>query len=156
VACAGNHGDPRLRLPAEKDYSKPSWPAALDDVVAVGSARRTGAGTTEPGYEISPFTPRRTAWIDVVTHGEDLTSTYFSGTGSRTVPTTVNPRSEQRFDGWARWSGTSFSAALLAGKVAAVASTNRVPPRTAYRELMASGVHPLGLADPGTPPFLDL
>ncbi len=155
IACAGNHGDPGLGFDDDKEYRRPAWPAALDDVVAVGSARRVDFKGAR-GYELSPFTPHGAAWIDLLTPGEDVESTYFTGFGKGTDGKGAKP---VEFSGWATWGGTSFSAALLAGKVAAVAAEKRISARAAYESLMepltlrpfvASGPLPL------LPPFLDI
>ncbi len=149
VACAGNHGDPSLGL-EEDDRRKPSWPAALDDVVAVGSGQRV-PGRVGRTYTMSPFTPRGAAWIDVVTPGEDVVSTYFHGPG---------PDGGEPFDGWASWSGTSFAAARLAGAVAARADTAGTTVRSALEDLVAARTaRARRVSDPDwdwPPPFLPL
>jgi membrane-anchored mycosin MYCP len=114
VAAAGNHGavEPKAvgRLP--------SWPAALDDVLAVGSATKPKAG--KPA--LSAFTPDA-PWIDVLAAGEDLVSTF---------PDEARGKAEEKtFDGWAEWSGTSFSAALVSGAIAAAVQPGRVSAREA-------------------------
>ncbi|MBO9556424.1 S8/S53 family peptidase [Cellulomonas sp.] len=147
IACAGNHGDPVLAL-ADDEHRRPSWPAALDDVVAVGSAP---PGSVPGRYEPSAFTPLDAEWIDVLTVGEQVVSTYFTGKGAGA---TGEPTS---FHGWAQWGGTSFSAALLTGKVAARASIDRTSARAAYAALRpAPPTSPLSLPDDGPylPPFL--
>jgi len=126
IACAGNHGDPRLGIGGQNRV--PSWPAALDDVVAVGSA----TAQAEPGkYAPSAFTPLDAEWIDVLTEGEKVVSTYFKGNGTGPTGESGGP-----FDGWAEWEGTSFSAARLTGMVAARASESNVPVRAAYASIV--------------------
>lgn len=143
VACAGNHGDDALDI-SDEAHRQPSWPAALDDVVAVGSARRSPL-QDGPGHELDPFTPPDAPWIDILTQGNDVTSTYFFG---------ATPEGEV-FDGGARWGGTSFSAARLTGRVAAEASALGVPPRQAYQSLIAP-LRPARVADGvWLPRFLD-
>ncbi len=145
IACAGNHGDPKL--PLEKEHRVPSWPAALDDVVAVGSALPASGAP----YKLSPFTPVDAEWIDILTEGEAVTSTYLTGTG-----TGVNGESGT-FDGWATWEGTSFSAARLTGRVAALAAEQGLSPREAYARLVpARQVQAQSRPDDGPylPPFL--
>jgi len=113
VAAAGNHGDR-----SGEERILPSWPAALDDVVAVGST--TQADTGNP--RLSTFTPDA-PWVDVTTVGEDVVSTFperASGKDGRTY-----------FGGWAQWSGTSFSAALVSGALAAAVEPGRVSAREA-------------------------
>jgi hypothetical protein len=157
IACAGNHGDPDLNFEDDMEYRRPAWPAALDDVVAVGSARAV-ADEEGPGYELSPFTPHGAAWIDVVTPGEDVESTYFTGYGDGRSDG-PEKREPVEFTGWAKWGGTSFSAALLAGRVAAVASEKGISARAAYRSIMAPlTLRPQEVSGPPPvlPPFLDL
>jgi subtilisin family serine protease len=154
VACAGNHGDRRLEELTDDDHRQPAWPAALDDVVAVGSAVRSSDGASPP-YRLCDFTPWDAVWIDVVTHGEGVRSTYFTGTGSGVDP--QGNTSQDTFDGGAEWSGTSFSAALLAGHVAAVATRKKISVRAVYHDLMEHVSPGLVTADGARiPPFLDL
>jgi subtilisin family serine protease len=104
VAAAGNY-----EAGCEHDQDKrnrPSWPAALDDVIAVGAA-------TEQG-DIASFSPDA-PWVDVIAPGENVVSTY--------LETTLG---EVAYQGWASWSGTSFAAGLFSGAVAAGAVPNRI------------------------------
>lgn len=151
VACSGNHADPDV---AEQvagtgpdgalrvDAREPAWPAALDDVVAVGSARVR----RKKGAALAPFTPPDAPWIDVVVPGEDLLSTYLTGEVQLDDGTTTT------FSGQGRWGGTSFSAALLAGHVARRAAKKGVPVRAAWSSLVpdAGRVHGEG----HVPPFV--
>lgn len=106
VAAAGNHGHGD-----EGPCPPPSWPAALDHVIAVGALD----GAAQP----AGFTPQA-PWVDAMAPGVDVVSTYFTGPGGRAA--------------FARWSGTSFAAAAVSGAIAA-----RVPAagsaRQAWREL---------------------
>jgi hypothetical protein len=119
VAAAGNHGhleDERRRRAA--------WPAALDDVVAVGA--------TDTDGELSPLTPDG-PWIDVLAPGDPVESTYLAG------PVRVwdeGHRVVREFDGFAAWGGTSFAAALVSGAVAARTRPGRVSAREAAEELL--------------------
>lgn len=142
VACAGNHGGKEGL--SETERRQPAWPAALDDVVAVGSARWSTEGRGA-SYELSSFTPHDAPWIDVVTQGEALRSAYLTGAGP----------GDSRFDGGARWGGTSFSAALIAGRIAADASTYGIPAREAWLRLMPS-LYSSPSERSWLPPFLDL
>ena len=80
----------------------PAWPAALDDVVAVGALDGHG-GTAD-------FSPDR-PWVDIATRGVNLRST-FPDTAGFGLPTGAH-------GSWAEWSGTSFSTALVSGAIAA-------------------------------------
>ncbi|MFC4061147.1 S8 family serine peptidase [Planomonospora corallina] len=77
---------------------RPFWPAALPDVVAVGALDAAQ-------QERAPFSAHG-PWVDACARGEWLTSAFLEyGT----------------FRGYARWSGTSFAAAVVSGAVAAAA-----------------------------------
>ena len=93
VASAGNDAT-----------SRPTYPAALPGVVAVGALDRAGRAA------FSNFGP----WVDAATPGVDVVSTFFDD---------VDDRDEQgelreQYRGWARWSGTSFAAPKVAGVIA--------------------------------------
>lgn len=91
VAAAGNHAD----TPGSTSHSaRPAWPAALDGVVAVGSAR---------GGQVSPYSPDG-PWVDAYAPGDDVVSSFGVSGG------------EAQF---ARGCGTSFAAAAVAGAIAA-------------------------------------
>lgn len=116
VAAAGNHGQA-----AGNAGGRPSWPAALPSVVAVGATGTDG--------RVAPFTPTEHAWIDVLAEGQDLQSTFpvgeFDVPGGRSV----------RFSGYASWSGTSFAAALVSGAIAAGVEPGRISAREAWEDL---------------------
>jgi subtilisin family serine protease len=89
VAAAGNHGNDGNGAP------RPVWPAALDNVVAVGAL---------DGSIPATFTPQA-VWVDAMAQGVNVVST-----------------SDTKRDGsvaFATWSGTSFAAAAVTGAVAA-------------------------------------
>lgn len=130
VAAAGNHG----HLP-DGERNKPAFPAALDDVVAVGAAEVQGcveASFTPPG-----------PWVDVIARGEDLESTYLKEArvwdDSKDYPGDPERTVKCFHDGFARWSGTSFAAALITGEIARCSVPGAKPPRTALAELLARG-----------------
>jgi membrane-anchored mycosin MYCP len=104
IAAAGNHATPG-------QTPKPSWPAALDTVVAVGAIGAQGD---------APFSPDA-PWVDAVAPGVGVVSTAVAGNGR---------------PGFARWSGTSFSAASVSGMVAA-AMRPGMTARAAYEALVA-------------------
>jgi subtilisin family serine protease len=87
VASAGNDS-----------LSRPSFPAALPDVVSAGSLAPTGPAV------FSNYGP----WVDACAPGVDIVSVFF---GDKAVAT-------DGFHGWAMWSGTSFSSAIVAGAIA--------------------------------------
>jgi membrane-anchored mycosin MYCP len=88
----------------------PMWPAALDDVVAVGASDGNGHHA-----QFSPDLP----WVNFLAPGVGVDSTYLTGrirAGSQDVHTTTT---SEPFTGWANWSGTSFAAASVSGAIAA-------------------------------------
>jgi subtilisin family serine protease len=106
VAASGNHGS--VEGPGTVHRTSPSWPAALDGVVAVGARGRDDA--------LAPFTPR-SPWLALTAPGERLTSTFFRG------PVTFDgDEAPTMFDGYATWSGSSMSAAIAAGHLASAAA----------------------------------
>jgi membrane-anchored mycosin MYCP len=140
VAAAGNHGDVEKyrptatpsgeqvgpRLTAD-DARRPTWPAALDDVVAVGAADNQGG--------LAPFTPRDVPWIDVVSNGVGVSSTYLAGAVD--LPPRSDGSNAPPFEGYAEWSGSSFAAALVSGAIAARTEPGYRSARRAWRELFA-------------------
>jgi len=95
VAAAGNSG-----------LCRPFFPAALPTVVGVGALDSAGRAW------FSNFG----GWVDACAPGVGVVSTFFFGT---TEP--LKPKKSQdhaRFDGWAQWSGTSFSAPKVAAAIA--------------------------------------
>ncbi len=120
VAAAGNHA---------KATAGPAsmWPAALDDVLAVGATDRQG---TRPDW--SPD-PARNPWVDVQAWGQDVESTFLAGK----VVTSVDEQGRSLiapFGGFARWSGTSFAAARVSGMIAAATR----PGERSAREALAA------------------
>lgn len=86
VAAAGNDGDTR-----------PFWPAALPDVVAVAALDAAGTGAAS-------FT-NRGDWVDACAIGEDVRGAFVS------LTTPEQPS-------FARWSGTSFAAPVVSAAIA--------------------------------------
>ena len=114
VAAAGN-----------QSTSRPYFPAALPDVVGVGGlAQADKAWFTNFG-----------GWVDACAPAIDVVSTFFLATNGAKL-------NEPPFTGWARWSGTSFSAPKVAAAVAqemylsgsdAVSSWKRLSDHRRYR-----------------------
>ncbi len=93
VAAAGNAGID----------GRPFWPAAEENVVAVGALDADGGP--------APFS-NRGPWVDAAALGTDVESAFPHQSRGRLDGAHVA-------DGYARWSGTSFAAAVVAGVVAA-------------------------------------
>ena len=125
VAAAGNHGavDTGDAVADAKERIRPAWPAALDDVIAVGATDHDGGR--------APFSPDA-PWIDVHACGVDLRSTYLSSARK-----TLEGKPDT-FDGWAEWEGTSFAAALVSGAVAASTQPGRSPSREVARSVLGT------------------
>ncbi|MGD9527932.1 S8 family peptidase [Pseudonocardia sp.] len=117
VAAAGNHGL-FANLAAARTPRSAIWPGALPPVVAVGAVREDG---TRPDW--SPDLP----WITCAAAGAGVVSTYLDGDVQLTDGV-------QAFTGFARWSGTSFAAAVVSGAVAA----RTVPGQVSAREALAA------------------
>ncbi len=79
------------------------WPAAFDDVIAVGAVGPDGP---------APFT-NRGGWVTACAPGVDITGRFLDLRGAGAA----DPQ-EQAFQGWARWSGTSFAAPLVGAQLA--------------------------------------
>jgi Subtilase family len=124
VAAAGNHGAQEKKI----------WPAAFNEVVAVG------AGARIPGkdeFTVAEFSPRQ-PWVDLLAPGVDIRSLY-------------------KASGYATWDGTSFSAAGVSGAIAHLVETRhmtpaeaigllRTPPSSRERAAADSSIHDIGPA----------
>jgi membrane-anchored mycosin MYCP len=133
IAAAGNHGD----HPQAEVRRRPTWPAALPNVVAVGACDAEG--------RTASFTPRDVPWIDVLADGVEVVSTYLDGAAG------ADRESLTTFPGWAAWSGTSFASGLVSGLVAAGMDGRRVSARVSLENLLRRA-EPNG--EPGEPPVL--
>ncbi|HEX6754333.1 MAG TPA: hypothetical protein VF109_00140, partial [Mycobacteriales bacterium] len=102
---------------------RPSWPAASQLVVAVGEPEGTGPGGRPP-------------WVDAEADGSGLVSTWPGPYGR---------------DTWARWGGSAFAAAVVAGGIAGLLDDRFADPRRAAREFLRGGT-PRGGAG-GYPPL---
>ncbi|HEU5332563.1 MAG TPA: S8/S53 family peptidase [Actinocrinis sp.] len=89
VTAAGNNGS-----------NRPFWPAALKGCVAVGAL--------QPGAERRAEYSNHGYWVDACAVGSDVIGPFLDET---------SPGGE-KFDGFARWSGTSFAAPHVAGAIA--------------------------------------
>lgn len=110
VAAAGNYDH-------DQDVtSPPSWPAALDGVLAVAS------GTVDVLSAFSPAQP----WVDLVAQGSDVAGP-FATQDDVTCLLRGGATVRRDFHGTAVWSGTSFAAAAVAGRIAGLATASGYP-----------------------------
>ena len=94
IASAGNDAS-----------NRPSYPAALPNVVAVGGLDGNGrAGFSNYG-----------PWVDACAPALNVLSTFFMDFDD--IVDSTHQR-DQKFSGWATWSGTSFAGPKVAGVVA--------------------------------------
>lgn len=117
VAAAGNFG-----------RARPCFPAALPDVVSVAALTQ----------ELKPaLWSSHGFWVTCSTIGEGVRSTYVEG---KEMPE-IDPDSPDTFgpDAWARWSGSSFAAPQIAGKIAQIAEQQGLSLRAALQALLATG-----------------
>jgi subtilisin family serine protease len=138
VAAAGNGST-----------GQPFFPAALDWVVGVGAldaAKEHAAHFSNRGVNAAVYAP-----------GTDLVNAYAYGTYRYFQPPDTGV--ERDFLGMARWSGTSFSAPMVAGLVAArMSAQGESAPRAVDRLLdIASTRHHLhGVGPTLDPAYTDL
>ncbi len=126
VASAGNDATCR-----------PPFPAALPGVIGVGAVGPDGP---------APFT-NHGAWVRACAPGVDLVGPFFDGFDGPELPAPGGD--PDAFDGWARWSGTSFAAPVVVAALAREMRRSGVSAREAVdRVVDAPGL--LRIPDLGT------
>ncbi|MFI5906300.1 S8/S53 family peptidase [Dactylosporangium sp. NPDC051541] len=127
IAAAGNHGE-IVALTDGHDRGSATWPAGISSVAAIGAVDNL-LGT--PPW--SPALP----WVRYAAPGVDVVSTYL-----RAEKVDVNGRI-RKFEGKAKWSGTSFAAAIASGSIAARTRPGSVTAREALAAMVEAGNGPV-------------
>jgi subtilisin family serine protease len=107
VAAAGNDGTER-----------PHWPAASKRVIAVGTVGREKDDDEWKQVDFSSWG----WWVDCCAPGVQIPSTFLRWNGGDDEPV---------FDGFAAWSGTSFSSPAVTAAIAAYTMANKIAPSLA-------------------------
>jgi hypothetical protein len=132
VAPAGNEAS-----------SRPFWPGALEDVIAVAS-------TDSQGNHRASFS-NWGCWCTCCCRGQDVYSTFIDWDG----PIEGDPLPDiLHFAGWANWDGTSFAAPKVAAAIARLVVELKVAPTDAWEALKTGkgGVPVVGMTDSGLAP----
>jgi hypothetical protein len=114
VAAAGN-----------QQTCRPYYPAAFADVIGVGGLAADGkAWFTNFG-----------GWVDACAPAVDVVSSFFLDFTEQVQDDTGDVIDGRHYDGWARWSGTSFAAPKVAALIAQEMYLNGVTAKDAWRRL---------------------
>ena len=130
-ASAGRPGGPRedhgavvVASAGNEAICRAPFPAGLPGVVSVAALGPNGP---------APFT-NYGPWVRACAAGVDVTSAFFKNFDGAEPP---GPAGDpDRFDGGAIWSGTSFSAPLVAGRLARLVAERELLPKQAVRRLI--------------------
>jgi subtilisin family serine protease len=125
VCAAGNRG-------LERKPPAYLWPGAWTTAVAVGTA--------DAGGQVDDAFSLKRDWVDALAAGLGVSSAFLDADVTLADDSHPEEKPEtKRFSGYARWSGTSFAAATVTGKVAARMSEDGVSARQAWDRLLADG-----------------
>jgi hypothetical protein len=114
VCAAGNDANAD---PCSANHGRPFWPAMIpvDGVISVGAVDSVAA-VMEPWDHTNVG--------QIYAPGVDLLSTFISGWDS--------------FTGWAKWTGTSFAAPVVAARIAELVAANAADPVKVLSDWLAS------------------
>jgi subtilisin family serine protease len=104
------------------------FPACLPDVVAVAALDPYGPAA------YTNFGP----WVDACAPGTDLVSAFFRFDGDMEVPPMPGSVDPDEFDHWARWTGTSFAAPVVAAALAREMTLTGAKARDAVARIITS------------------
>jgi hypothetical protein len=135
--------------PAGNNHTRrPSWPGAFPNVLSVGAL----ATDRHHRADFSNYGD----WVDVYAPGQKLINAFGSGTYTYQIPPIPPGTGQATFNGLAQWSGTSFSAPIVTGLIAARMARCGESAREAADALLAKarahtsrGVGPVLLPDCG-------
>jgi hypothetical protein len=128
--------------PAGNNHTqRPSWPGAFPDVISVGAL----ATDWHSRADFSDYG----GWVDVYAPGQKLINAFGSGTYTCEIPPNVGQ--VRTFSGLAQWSGTSFSAPIVTGLIAARMARRGESARDAAAALLAKA---RAQTSPGVGPVL--
>lgn len=104
--CPGFQGPYIVASAGNSASCRKSWPAALPEVISVGAICATGPAP------FSNFGP----WVKACAPGVDIVSKFFFRDDPTDPPAPIPVDADgAHFHGWAKWSGTSFSAPIVIG-----------------------------------------
>lgn len=128
VVCAGNNRSATRAYPAGIDFGADG--PMIISVGAVDETRTVPVGAPPPIADFSNFGQ----WVDVYASGVQVLGPHVSFQETEGPSATRVP---QHFAGWALWSGTSFAAATVTGRIARVATDRSVSAREAAQLVLA-------------------
>lgn len=133
LAAAGNHGaEPATAEPGRLTRRTVAYPAAIDGVCAVAAADTNG--------ELASFSPPVLPWFQLKAPGVEVASLYLHG------PVQTGPDGDpEKFAGFARWSGSSFAVATVAGEIAKRTVPGRRTAREALDDILAGAAREDGI-----------